>query len=86
MQLDHKHSSPSDLFPLIIHGYKNSGRQEAKEVDQSLRTANIPFNQGKHTILANRVSLLKNNYYNLSKFERRLSKQNQLIYTIASLK
>ncbi len=27
MQLDHKHLSPSDLFQLIIHGYKDWGRQ-----------------------------------------------------------
>lgn len=85
MQLDHNHAPQSDPFQLFPHRHKDPGRQEAKEVGQSLRTANIPFSQARRTMLAKGVSLSKDDYYNLSKFEGRLSEQDQRIYAIASL-
>ena len=36
-------------------------------------------------MLAKRVSLSKNNYYNLRKFKQQLSEQDQQIYAITSL-
>lgn len=85
MQPDHNHAPQSDPFQLFPHRHKDPGRQEAKEVGQSLRAANIPFSQARRTMLAKGISLSKDDYYNLSKSEGRLSEQDQRIYAIASL-
>ena len=82
---DHNHEMIENSFVFIAHANRNSNREQTLSVVETLKHSHIFFNQIEFTLNSLRLSIDRNEYYNLQKNDVMISK-NRLRYALNDLK
>ena len=75
--LDHNHDLSEDSFVFPAHADRNPRRQQAMDAAAALRHSRISFRQAEATLKSLRLSINRNEYYNLQR-GRAMTSEDQL--------